>query len=93
MKTGKWRHELKYTITMSEYLGMRSCISEIMHHDPHSDGKPYVIESLYFDGLGDKALKEKIFGVNEREIQDTPLQRRHFLHKTRKETEEGRPVP
>ena len=67
MKTGKWRHELKYTITMSEYLGMRSCISEIMHHDTHSDGKPYVIESLYFDGLGDKALKEKIFGVNERE--------------------------
>jgi SPX domain protein involved in polyphosphate accumulation len=38
-----------------------------MESDPHAvDGK-YLIRSLYFDNLDDKALREKIDGVNMRE--------------------------
>ena len=67
MKTGKWRHELKYNISMAEYLGLRSCISEIMECDAYSVDGAYTVESIYFDNFNDRALKEKIFGVNERE--------------------------
>ncbi len=67
MKTGKWRHELKYNINMGEYLGLRSCLDGIMDRDSNSENGSYVIESIYFDSFGDRALKEKIFGVNERE--------------------------
>ena len=36
--------------------------------DPHAQGKGYyTIRSLYFDNMADKALREKLDGVNERE--------------------------
>ena len=67
MKTGKWRHELKYNINMAEYFGLRSCLDGIMERDEYSVGGAYSVESIYFDNFRDRALKEKIFGVNERE--------------------------
>ena len=38
-----------------------------MEEDPHAVGGKYQIRSLYFDNLRDKALREKIDGVNMRE--------------------------
>ncbi len=67
-KPKKYRHELKYKIPFSDYLEMKSKLSRVMKRDPHTgaDGT-YIIRSIYFDNIEDKALKEKIQGVQKRE--------------------------
>ena len=64
----KYRHELKYHISYSEYKAIRSRISTIMKADPHTceDGT-YRIRSIYFDNDDNKALREKTDGVAKRE--------------------------
>lgn len=63
----KYRHEVKYRISCSDMLALRSRLSAVMQRDPHAiDGK-YFIRSLYFDNNENKALREKIDGVNRRE--------------------------
>lgn len=63
----KYRHEVKYRISYSDMLALRSRLSAVMQRDPHAiDGK-YFIRSLYFDNNENKALREKIDGVNRRE--------------------------
>ncbi len=63
----KYRHEWKHEINYGNMLVLRRRLSAIMKRDVHSiDGK-YMIRSLYFDNASDKALKEKIDGVNIRE--------------------------
>ncbi|HJJ35578.1 MAG TPA: polyphosphate polymerase domain-containing protein [Methanocorpusculum sp.] len=66
--TLKFRHELKYYITEADYLTLRSRLSRVADPDPYAgpDGT-YVIRSLYFDTPGDKALQEKLTGVQNRE--------------------------
>ncbi len=50
-----------------DLLILRQRLRAVMESDPHAvDGK-YQIRSLYFDNLDDKALREKIDGVNMRE--------------------------
>lgn len=63
-----FRHELKYKIEYSQYLELRSRLKAIMKPDPHAgpNGK-YLIRSIYFDNLSDKALREKIYGISKRE--------------------------
>ena len=62
-----YRHEWKHAITYADLLAIRQRMSAITTPDPHTiDGK-YLIRSLYFDNLYDKALREKIDGVNARE--------------------------
>ena len=63
-----YRHELKYQISFSDYLAIRQRLCPVMQPDEHvqADGK-YVIRSVYFDNLEDKALREKINGVQKRE--------------------------
>ena len=62
-----YRHELKHEISYADYLSIRMRMGAIATPDPHAiDGK-YLIRSLYFDNLYDKALKEKIDGVDMRE--------------------------
>ena len=62
-----YRHEWKHAITYADLLAIRQRMSAITTPDPHTiDGK-YLIRSLYFDNLNDKALREKIDGVNMRE--------------------------
>ena len=63
-----YRHELKYAIAYPDYLAMRARLRMIMKPDPHAseDGK-YRIRSIYFDNSDDKALREKINGVEKRE--------------------------
>ena len=63
----RYRHEVKHMISYSDMLQIRMRMMAIARPDPHTiDGK-YHIRSLYFDNITDKALKEKIDGVNGRE--------------------------
>lgn len=63
----KYRHEYKHEISIGDMLTLRSRLSAVMKKDIHAiDGK-YFIRSLYFDNAQDKALMEKINGVNIRE--------------------------
>ena len=63
----KYRHEWKHEISCGDMLILRQRLSAVMKRDVHAiDGK-YLIRSLYFDNASDKALREKIDGVNIRE--------------------------
>lgn len=68
MKNQKLRHELKHTINLSDYFVLRQRLSLIAQPDPHTgkDGR-YRVRSLYFDNIDNKALREKLDGVNNRE--------------------------
>ena len=64
----QYRHELKYKISYPDYLAMRSRLRPVMKADPHAAaGGRYLVRSIYFDNLNDKALREKIDGVAKRE--------------------------
>ena len=64
----QYRHELKYKISYPDYLAMRSRLHPVMKADPHaSAGGRYLVRSIYFDNLNDKALREKIDGIAKRE--------------------------
>ena len=59
-----YRHEWKHEINMADLITIRQRLRAVMEPDPHAiDGK-YLIRSLYFDNARDKALREKIDGVN-----------------------------
>lgn len=61
------RHEWKHEINYSDMLVLRQRLRAVMKQDKNAiDGK-YTIRSLYFDNLEDKALREKLDGVNKRE--------------------------
>ena len=62
-----YRHEWKHEITYADLLSIRARLRAIARPDPHAAGGKYLIRSLYFDNLNDKALREKIDGVNMRE--------------------------
>ena len=62
-----YRNEWKHLITLSDMIAIRQRLRAIAKPDPHAiDGK-YIIRSLYFDTPGDRALREKIDGVNVRD--------------------------
>ena len=62
-----YRHEWKHEISTSDMIAIRQRMRAIAKPDHHAlDGK-YRIRSLYFDNLADRALREKIDGVNCRE--------------------------
>lgn len=51
-----------------DYFILRSRLRGLMKFDPFSDANgKYIIRSLYFDSPGDRALKEKLDGVDVRE--------------------------
>lgn len=66
--TPNYRHELKYQISKADHYALRQRLQSVMKRDPHTrqDGL-YVIRSVYFDNFRDKALREKIDGVQLRE--------------------------
>lgn len=66
--TGSYRHELKYQISPADHHALRQRLRTVMKCDPHTgaDGF-YTIRSVYFDNYGDKALREKVNGVQKRE--------------------------
>lgn len=63
----KYRHEVKHEIGLGELLTLRSRLRAVAKPDAHAEGGRYVIRSLYFDNADDKALREKLDGVNFRE--------------------------
>lgn len=63
----KYRHEWKHQINQSDLLLLRSRLSAITGRDTHTKDGTYEIRSLYFDNQADKALREKLDGVNQRE--------------------------
>ena len=62
-----YRHEWKHIINYADLLVIRARMRAIARSDPHAIDGQYMIRSLYFDNLDDKALREKIDGVNMRE--------------------------
>ena len=64
----KYRHEYKFALSVSDYFIVRSRLLAALRHDPHAGTTgEYGIRSVYFDNLEDKALREKLDGVNNRE--------------------------
>lgn len=63
----QYRHEWKHEITPADLISIRSRMRVIAKQDPHAVDGRYFIRSLYFDNMDDKALREKIDGVNMRE--------------------------
>lgn len=63
----KLRHELKHEINYSDMLALRQRLRAVAKPDEHSINGKYFIRSLYFDNIYDKALLEKINGINMRE--------------------------
>ncbi len=62
-----FRHEWKHEINYADMVVLRQRLRAVMKPDENAvDGK-YFIRSLYFDNISDKALREKIDGINCRE--------------------------
>lgn len=62
-----YRHEWKHEINLSDRLVIRQRLQAVARPDPHARDGRYRIRSLYFDTPSDKALREKIDGVDRRE--------------------------
>lgn len=64
----RFRHEIKYEINYMDYMCIRQRLKAVCDTDPHAgpDGT-YLIRSIYFDNIDDKALTEKIVGAPRRE--------------------------
>lgn len=63
----KFRHEMKYIITESQYDEISRVLHAIMKHDGNiREGNTYNIRSLYFDDIYRTAYQEKINGVEVR---------------------------
>lgn len=60
----EWKHEISY----ADMLTLRMRLSTVAKKDPHAGASgSYDIRSLYFDTPSDRALREKVDGVNMRE--------------------------
>ncbi len=62
-----FRHEWKHEINYSDMVVLRQRLKVVMKPDENAVNGKYFIRSLYFDNISDKALREKIDGVNCRE--------------------------
>ena len=68
MERLQYRHELKIEVSLFDYMALKSRLDVVMHPDEHcSNDGIYSISSLYFDNVYDKALSEKLRGVDKRE--------------------------
>lgn len=63
----QYRHEWKHEINLSDRIAVCQRLRAVAQPDPHARDGRYFIRSLYFDNLADKALREKLDGVNCRE--------------------------
>lgn len=63
----QFRHEVKHEISQHDMLVLRQRLRAVMKPDSHAVNGQYKIRSLYFDSPDDKALREKLDGVNIRE--------------------------
>lgn len=64
----QFRHEVKHLITTGDKLALCASLRAAARPDAHAGVQgQYIIRSLYFDNLQDKALREKMDGVSRRE--------------------------
>ena len=63
----RYRHEWKHEIGLSDRLVLRQRLRTVAAPDGHARDGRYFIRSLYFDNPADKALREKLNGVDRRE--------------------------
>lgn len=63
----QFRHELKHRINQGDKRILMSRLDVVADRDIHSVDGTYRIRSLYFDNLYDRALMEKLNGINNRE--------------------------
>lgn len=62
------RHEIKHFINYFDFIQLRSKLPQVLTPDRNAaDDNAYRVRSLYLDNFNDKALREKIDGVDERE--------------------------
>jgi hypothetical protein len=62
------RHEYKHRLNHADYIVLRDRLRRTMQRDIHADENgEYTVRSLYFDTPDDKALRQKINGVDRRE--------------------------
>ena len=61
------RHEIKHRISRMDMLCIRQRLEAVTERDAHAGDGRYLIRSLYFDTPDDRALREKINGVDVRE--------------------------
>ena len=66
-ETINYRHEWKHEINASDMISIRQRLRAVAKPDPHAVDGRYTIRSLYFDDPTDRALQEKLDGVNRRE--------------------------
>ena len=67
-RPSKLRHELKHSINPQDDLLLASRLRKLFRHDTHADSHgSYRVSSCYFDTPYDKALRQKVDGVNQRE--------------------------
>ena len=62
-----YRHEWKHELNWSDVITIRRRLQAVTEPDPHATDGKYEIRSLYFDNPKDKALREKLDGLNMRE--------------------------
>lgn len=67
MEMAQYRHEWKHLIRPSDRLILRSRLRAVCRADSHAENGQYRIRSLYFDTPADRALREKLDGVDRRE--------------------------
>ena len=64
----KYRHELKYFLSYTDYLNLQKRLSATVPRDPNAgESGEYFIRSLYFDDPYNAALAEKLDGVDDRD--------------------------
>ncbi|MCI9272977.1 MAG: polyphosphate polymerase domain-containing protein [Clostridiales bacterium] len=68
MQKKKFRHEWKHTVNLADCLILRQRLRMVTESDEFAlDNGTYRVRSLYFDNFENKALREKLDGVNNRE--------------------------
>ncbi len=67
MDEANYRHEWKHMINHADKIAIRQRLRAVAQVDANATDGRYLIRSLYFDNISDKALREKLDGVNRRE--------------------------
>ena len=64
----KFRHEIKHYIHYADFIIIRNRLKHLLRCDQNAnEAGEYKIRSIYFDNFQDKALQEKLLGINNRE--------------------------
>ncbi|WDV45569.1 polyphosphate polymerase domain-containing protein [Clostridiaceae bacterium M8S5] len=60
------RHEIKYLLNYTEYISCIRKVEKLLKRDMNSNENGYIVNSLYFDNYYNKAVTEKIDGLEIR---------------------------